>query len=52
MRVQVRPADLFHECRVVLGEASLDLVEDPLLVIVERHPVPPVVEDPTARHRL
>ena len=46
--VEVGATDLLDEIRVVFSETSLDLVEDALSVIVEWHPCPPAVGDPTA----
>ena len=37
MRIEIGATDLLDERRVVLGEPALDLVEDPLLVIVQWH---------------
>src|SRR5918995_337455 len=41
MRVEVRPGDLLDEAGVLLREPPLDLLEDPLLVLVQGHRGPP-----------
>src|SRR6478736_2923566 len=48
VRIEVGATDLLDEVRVVFSETSLDLVEDALFVIVQWHPCPPAVGDPTA----
>ena len=40
MGVEVGPADLFDQARILLREALLDLLEDPLFVLAEGHPFP------------
>src|SRR6185436_13246722 len=39
MGVEVGPADLFDQARILPREALLDLLEDPLFVLAERHPI-------------
>ncbi len=40
MGVEVGPADLFDQTRILPREALLDLLEDPLFVLAEGHPFP------------
>ena len=40
MGVEVGPADLFDQTRILPREAFLDLLEDPLFVLAEGHPIP------------
>ncbi len=39
-----------HEARVVLGQAALDLGEDPFLVLRQRHPALPLCVAPTVEY--